>query len=61
MNMCIGLVRSNLLSKGSVVKQYFIFLIVSNTAVFYLNGCAFFLVRSIMGFRISDILKINLW
>jgi len=48
--MCMGLVGSNLLSKGSVVKQYFIFFIVSDAVVFYLNSCIFFLVRSVMGF-----------
>jgi len=53
--MYIDLVGSNFLSKSFVIKQYFIFLIASDTAVFHLNGCIFFLVRSIIGFRISNV------
>ena len=60
MNMYIGLVGSNLLSKGFVVKQCFIFLIASDAIIFYLNSYVFFLVRSVIGFRIPNMLKINL-
>ena len=59
MNICIGLVGSNLLSKGSIVKQCFIFLIISDAIVFCLNSCVFFFVRSVIGFRISNIVKVH--